>query len=462
MPHFLEKLLTSVDDDLGSESYLDPIGTLIIWSAFGREIFNSRINSVSNDIRNYTVNLLHHHLVRKLVGDDGVRLSGTLQRHYGSKDSLSFKQACLIFLENVFVFSMIERQDEDEVETAGILGIGKARRLWVEKNGHPTITFTHENDGQILVRQLSLGVSGRYKTPLMGIGFFDANYQYHRPDSRSHWADAEQLISGNPSSPLGKLARRAYEQLAGQVSEGGFRAKPSFSDIADGLRKAYVRAFSSPGVVGGYAREFWLRKTGLAEGAAGALLTVIESAESGVGLLPREMLERASGRSMAASESAKLSRIAELEPFLSDSVLLFNLMTADRTHSVATVAKRWQEFGRDDERLPTIANDVVTHVGEAAMRKNPEAARRLHQLQKVARAGDFGQQVRAMARYHRSIMESRGQTSWLSVDDDGAIKVHARTLPSPDIEERKPGEWYNGYYLPQFSSFVTGLTETAA
>lgn len=462
MPHFLENLLTSVDDDLGSESYIDPIGTLIIWSAFGREIFKSRINSVSNDIRNYTVNLLHHFLVRKLVGDDGVRLSGSLQRHYKNKDTLNFKQACLIFLENVFVFSMIQQQENNEVDTAGILGIGKARRLWFAENRDPHIIFTHENDGQILVRQLSLGVSGRYKTPLMGIGFFDANYQYDRPDCQPHWTEAEKLINGTRDNPLGKLARLAYEQLVDQVSKQNYRAKPLFSVIDDRLKKAYVRAFSSPSTVGVYAREFWLQKTGLADGAAGALLMVIEAAGIDGDASPREMLELAGRSPMDASESAKLARIAELEPFLSDCSLLFTLMAGDRTHSISAVAKQWRAFGRNEARLPMLARSVATHAGEAAMRKNPEAARRLRHLQMVANAGEFTDQVRAMATYHRGVMQSRGQTSWLSIGDDGAIKVQARTLARPDIEDRKPGEWYNGYYLPQFRSFVTGLKETAA
>ncbi len=461
MTHFLENLLTSVDDDLGSESYIDPIGTLIIWSAFGREIFNSRINSVSNDIRNYTVNLVHHFLVRKLVGDDGVKLSGSLERHYKNKDSMNFKQACLIFLENVFVFSMIQQQEKGGVETAGILGIGKARRLWFAEDHDPPLIFTHENDGQILVRQLSLGVSGRYKTPLMGIGFFDANYQYHRPDSQPHWTEAERLIEGTRGSPLGKLAQLAYEQLVDQVSRQGYRAKPLFSGIDDGLKKAYVRAFSSPSTVGVYAREFWLRKTGLADGAAGALLTVIEDTEIDADASPREMLELAGLSQMEAPERAKLARISELEPFLSDCALLFTLMVGDRTHSISAVAKQWRAFGRNEERLPMLARDVETHGGEAAMRKSPEAARRLRHLQKVANAGEFSDQVRAMAAYHGSVMQSRGQTSWLSIEDDGAIKVQARTLARPDIEDRRPGEWYNGYYLPQFRSFVTGLKETA-
>ena len=64
MAFFLSPYLTEYDESLSGDSYIDPIGTLIIWSAFGRNVFNGRVNSVSNDVRNYTLNLFHHHLVR--------------------------------------------------------------------------------------------------------------------------------------------------------------------------------------------------------------------------------------------------------------------------------------------------------------------------------------------------------------------------------------------------------------
>src|SRR6476646_5032715 len=107
MALFLDRYLTEYDESLAGESYIDPVGTLIIWSAFGRQVFSNRVNSISNDVRNYTLNLFHHFLVRKLVDDDGAELSSSLQHKYHSKDALPFKQACLIFLENLFVHSVL-------------------------------------------------------------------------------------------------------------------------------------------------------------------------------------------------------------------------------------------------------------------------------------------------------------------------------------------------------------------
>lgn len=88
---FLDKDLTEYDDSLSGESYIDPLGMLIIWSAYGQEIFNNRVNSISNDVRNYALNLFNHYLVRRIIRDESVGLSKRLTDVCGGKDTLPFK-----------------------------------------------------------------------------------------------------------------------------------------------------------------------------------------------------------------------------------------------------------------------------------------------------------------------------------------------------------------------------------
>lgn len=456
MALFLDQYLTEYDDSLSAESYIDPVGTLIIWSAFGRQVFNNRINSISNDVRNYTLNLFHHFLVRKLLDDDAAALSVSLQHAYRDKDALPFKQACLVFLENLFVYSVLQHERMDGVQSSGILGISNARRRWDDPNGTPAIVFTHEPVGQILVRQLGLGVSGRYKTPLMEVGFFDGSYQYNEPAAQPHWAEAEAFIAGSRSSLLGKLARAAYPFLKECAANLRYRGKLQLrEEVPQELTKAYARAFASPQIVGSYARDFWLRQTGLDSGAAGALFKVLDAnPEDQFG--SQQVLENALLQELQPTEKAMLEEIVQLEPFLSDCMLLFRLMAAERSHSITSVAAHWKQFGRDKNRLPGLAQQVEAYASLPAVRGS-EAAHRLVQLQQAANAGDLDRQIRALAEYHGKVMQSRGQLSWLVVEDDGTIKVSARTLARPDPNRWPPGTWYNEYYLPQFRNFVSGL-----
>ncbi|SFC69680.1 hypothetical protein SAMN05216321_106122 [Cupriavidus sp. OV038] len=456
MALFFDRYLTEYDESLSSDSYIDPVGTLIIWSAFGRQVFNNRVNSISNDVRNYTLNLFHHFLIRKLVDDDTVVLSASLRQRYPSKEMLQFKQACLIFLENLFVYSVLQNEKMQDVESAGILGISKARRSWEKTEGDPAIIFTHEPAGQILVRQLGLGVSGRYKTPLMEIGFFDTNYQYNKPALLQHWAEAKAFIIDDKNSLLGKLEGHVYPFLKECVTSLRHGGKLQFKEkVPEKLTKAYARAFASPRTVGSYAREFWLQQTRLDSGAAGELYKVL-SKDGGHRASSQEVLELALKQDFPQEEKAKLEQIARIEPFLSDCTLLFTLMAADRTHSIGAVAERWEQFDRNADRLPSLAQQLTGYANLRAI-KGSEAARRLVHLQQVANANDIEQQIRGLANYHGRVMQSRGQPAWLSIAHDGKIKMNARTMPRPKPTDWPPGAWYNNYYLPQFKSLVMGL-----
>lgn len=456
MTSFLSTYLTEYDDSLSGDSYIDPIGTLIVWSALGRQVFDDRVNSVSNDVRNYTLNLFHHHLVRRLVLDDRVQLNISLRRQYGDKNALAFKQACLILLENLFVFSLLRHESLTGVETAGVLGISKARRRWVQDGEQTQLVFTHGPDGQVLVRQLGLGVSGRYKTPLMKIGFFDTDYQYHLPRFQPCWSRAEAFICHTGGSALAGLESKAYGFLKEHLPALKHMGVIPFERVPSDLTKGYAKAFGSSPAVGTYARDFWLAETGLDTGAAGALFDVLLDDLDGKADV-RETVERAIERTKQPQERAKLEHIAQVEPFLADCALLFSLMTSMRQHSANAVAQAWRDaFDRGDTRLPELA-DRAGDIAQLSALKGTQAGNRFVELQRVARAGNTQKQIQALAEYHSKVMQARGQPAWLSIDNGDRIKVHARTAAPPQPDHRPPGSWLNNYYLPQFTSLVKGL-----
>ncbi|QDH62033.1 hypothetical protein FKQ53_02840 [Pandoraea pnomenusa] len=456
MASFLNIYLTEYDDSLSGDSYVDPIGTLIVWSALGRQVFDERVNSVSNDVRNYTLNLFHHHLVRRLTLDSEVQLSASLRRQYRDKAALAFKQASLILLENLFVFSLLRHEGMAGVDTGGVLGISKARRRWEQDGEQTRLLFTHGPDGQILVRQLGLGVSGRYKTPLMKIGFFDADYQYHLPKFQPAWLRAESFIRQPSGSSLAGLERAAYGFLKEHLPALKHMGAIHFESIPCDLTKAYARAFGSSPEVGIYARNFWLAETGLDTGAAGALFDVLLADIDGKNDV-RETVERAIERTRQPEDKIKLEQIARVEPLLADCALLFSLMTTTREHSVDSVAKTWREkFGRTETRLPELA-DRAGDISQLHALKGTQASKRFVALQQAARSGSLQEQIQALAKYHGQVMENRGQPAWLSIDDGAKIKVHARTSPPPPPDRRPPGSWLNNYYIPQFASLVKGL-----
>ena len=454
---FLEQFLTEFDDSLAGETYIDPLGMLVIWSAFGQRIFKNRVNSISNDVRNYTLNLFNHYLIRRLVQDDAVVLERVMSSLYGGKDSLQFKYACLIYLENLFVYSMLEQEGSKDVDSRGVLGITKARRIWEDMQHNPQMVFSHEKRSHILVRQLSLGVSGRYKTSFMEIGYFDSGYHYQLPSAAVHWAETERFIAATPV--LLKLSEGIFQHLKILLAQNKAHPHTTFASVlADKLPKLYAVAFASPGAVGLYARDYWLTSTGLNRGAAGALLQVLDdnsSRKSTRDFDDKQLIAKALKISLASDEHTKMQHIDWLEPFLADASLLFTLLVSKKTQSIKEVVKLWRQYSRDENTLPLGAQRVIAHP-DLLQVLSGMARKRLQTLLELHKTTMLSEQIRLLVGYHNAVMEGRRQSAWLNVDEHGVIKVHTRTLRTPKTEDWPIGCWTNGYYLPQFKSLVLG------
>ena len=451
---FLDKYLTEYDDSLSGESYIDPLGMLIIWSAYGQEIFRNRVNSISNDVRNYTLNLFNHYLVRRLVQDESVRLSQQLTEVYGGKDALFFKYACLLHLENLFVFSILKHEGKG-VDSTGVLGISNGRRRWNGTEENPRLIFSHDKPGQLLVRQISLGVSGRYKTPLMEIGYFDGNYHYHQPSTETLWRKAEAFITDNKL--LNALADMLLEHMKEMLIKNKKQPETQFNAIPEKLPSAYAKTFASSGFVGEYAREYWLSVTGLDTGAAGALLAVLDEnakREQPEDFTPQELMALTDKAALPAEERRKMEHIEQLEPFLAEATLLFTLLTCKKSQPLQTASDRWKSFGRDKQILPQHAQKLRNDPILLGVVKGAARAR-LNALLQLADATTLLDQIRLLVAYHGRVMTERGQQPWMVLDEKG-IRVHVRPMRNPLEKDWPQGVWYNSYYLPQFKWLVRG------
>jgi hypothetical protein len=461
---FLEGILTEFDDRITSELNLDPLGLQVIWSAYGQVIFRNRISSISNDVRNFTLNLFNHWVTKALVEDDSVVLGKGLhhERAYAGKgkDSLAFRQACLIYLENLFVFTMVDVQNRDGVETGGVLGISKARRLWEEANGDPRLVFSHEAKAHVLVRQNSLGVSGRYKTPLVQMKFFDSGYDYGLPESKVLWQRVREQLLG-ASKPLARLHELARKYLAEILADSHREPERQFRNVPDDLKESFVRAFSSPMAVGAYARDFWLAVTELNQGAPGALYAVLNEElqrDSGAAAWSASnVFEQAAMRkSLAVADKRKLENVRCLEPFLGELDMLLCVMLSAKSQSLDEVFAKWRALGRDERTLPDLAASISA---DTLMREQiaGTGAERLKDLLELTHSTDLRQQVEQLLKYHDKIMGTRGQSPWLRLLNGGKLKVDVRTRNLPDRQDRLVGSWINQYYIPQFRHLLSGL-----
>lgn len=464
-PKFLAEILTDFDDRISSEMNLDPLGLQVIWSAYGQKIFRNRISSISNDVRNYTLNLFNHAVTKALVEGDAVAPGKALLQNKAyagqGKDSLAFKQACLIYLENVYVFAMVEAEAKSSVHTAGVLGISKARRRWHDaQEGQPRLLFSPDVRAHVLARQNSLGVSGRYKTPLVEMGFFDGNYDYGLPTARAQWQKAEALLFGK-GRRLAPLLAQAQAHVVELLA--GARRDPEigFGELPIELKEAFVTAFRSPAEVGTYARDFWLGVTELDQGAPGALYDVLKQEWRPDGQLQMwpsaEVFARAAEfPPLTEDERDKIKRVRVLEPFLAELDLLLGVMLSAKSQSLAAVLKLWRGLGRDGHTLPRLAAPIEA---DAAMRAQVTgtAAERLGELLALANGDDGQRHVERLLKYHEKVMAARGQSPWLRLLNGRELKIDVRIRPLPEKDDRPVGSWVHQYYVPQFRNLLSGL-----
>lgn len=454
---YIEKFLTEYDDSLTGELNVDPLGQLVIWSSWGQDIFHSRITSIANDVRQYTLNLLHHSVLRQILVDEKLQTSGVMKGLYPKKQLHEFRVACLIHLENIYIYSMLAAEKRG-VTLTGVQGINKARSKWNAANKNPQILFGHEKSSELLTNQIALGTNGRYKSPMMKMHFFSTDYRYDLPESKPVWQAAEAFIRNVPELKKLHAAALTYMQLKMQASHKR-DLDPFFEDIPVGLKKAYVKAFSDPKMVGDYSRRFWLQRTGLDKYAAGAIYRVLQQERSGeLELTDAEVFKRAMHQAksvpeMNESDLRALQHISQAEPFLSLIDLMFSGLRRQSSQTLAEFRQFWESRGLTELDLPQKAaqlleNDVLL----SSLSGTP--ARRFHQLLALASMSSLEDQVRGLLDYHHKIMESRGQFPWLMLEgDDILLQVPPCSLRA----DRQNSDWVNRYYLPQFRHLLNGL-----
>jgi|TARA_R110002033_G_C3896811_1_gene239592 hypothetical protein len=461
---YLSQFFTEYDDTLSQNLNIDPLGMTMIWSALGQRIFKNRVSSISNDVRNYTLNLVHHLAIKELV-DSSIRLAGQVSNLYPNIDSLSFKQACLIHAENLFVYSMLEgsNQADKQVGTLGILGASKGRKKQnSDGKFNATLTFTHTAKSNLLVRQLTLGVSGRYKTPFIEMQFFDKEYRYKHPNFEPSWRLASELVNSRPA--LKQVKEHLKQHFKVLLSTDSKEPQCCFSDVMPALKEAYTLAFATPEVVGSLTKEFWLSVTGLNQGAAGTLYDVIEAhkQESGQPLKPEQLFNIALSKCEDKEEEHKLQQIIDVEPFLAECEMLFRLVMSERIQSSEDLYDKYLELGRTSDTLPNLASSLVDKIAIQQVLTGIANGRykkllKLAQLPSEDDQQGFIKVVQHLLRYHAEIMIRRGQSAWVEQDNKGNFRCHIKLAKEPNKSNSPINTWYHRYYISEFHQLISGL-----
>jgi hypothetical protein len=443
----MKNFFTIPDPDLTQESSVDPMGLQVIWTAYGQEIFNDKLTTIANDLRVFTFNLFHNHLINRLFQDYTEEIQEAKNYYKLWQTESDIKTGLLVFLEDL-VTHVFYNNEDSSVDSLGILGMSKARILYNSK-GQDEIFVTANKRLGLLKNQINLGMTGRYKGPMMNMQFFDRSFAY-LPKTweqvnrfMNKWHDAMELQDNLVkliTKYLFESPKRDYPFLSIQEVKSNRLWKP--------LSEGYLKCFGS-GKLPKDIREYWKDRLGLNAGAPKALFSEIGKLPEGLNFSYQEVFINA--RKQLANEPTELAKvdiILEIEPFLSHSEYLLRYLAQMGIKSIKD-----EEKGLEKLRKEIIASANFPLANAQSRTKSLFNA--------MMAQGSTVEWIKGILEYHRKVLEQRGGHVWIELDENSNIKhyfapslpEHLNTIAKYLVER----PWWHTYYLATLRSIYQGL-----
>jgi len=433
----------------------------VIWSDLGQRIFQYRLTSISNDIRNFTINLFHHHTIRGLFEQNKLELSERQKRHFRSDSSL--KMGLVLFLENLLVYSLFDLNETNGggVSLEGVLGSLNARTRWAAQNHDPPIGTSPKHE--LLVRQVSLGINGRYKTPFMQMGIINRDYSY--PLGSETWTEIDRLFSDagqwsqdskHLQAAVGDIVRKAFRvsSSGGDIELSYRKCLETASNRGVDLRELYKRVFGQTSLIPPKVKRFLMNQMGLNIGAAGALYAALTKHIAYVNNKQYESIFSAALREeMTEHEKRLLEDIIQVEPHLSRLSYVFDRICSPETYSVDDV----EGVARPVLEISAENAGSIEDIRSRIAAGSTTAAHRLRQIADVLLSGDVPTFVSGLYDYHKQVMDFRSLPVWFSLHG-GRITHGTKTSVSADdsFDFRHP-RWIHDFYLNTLNSLARGI-----
>ncbi len=449
----MRNIFTIPDPELTQDSSVDPMGIRIIWTYYGQSIFNDRITTIANDIRIFTINLFHHHIINRLFQDypEEIQIAKKRFKHWST--DLEIKSGLLIFLEDVVTWSFLESKANPDsyINSLGMFGMSKAQILLNTSSPKSIFIHAHKKEG-LLKKQIILGMTGRYKGPMIKMGFFNSNFEINNTQS-NEWLKIDKLINNwEEASALQKNILDLFIKHVFPISKNE-HPQISLDDLKkfklwNKIREGYVNCFGSEKPEN-EIRSYWKDKLGLNSGAAGTLFNQISYLKAG-DFLDHATIFRNALLSLNNEpvEYNKLNLILTIEPFLSDVEYLLRFLSQIGIKNIHSNANDIQ-----------LLRNQITSTDLSNLSDCPSQLKELFRIATLP--GPLDDWIRNLLEYHKNIMLIRGSNIWVEMDKSGNVKHYfAPILDSkintiPKYLQMKP--WLHTYYLETLRSIHKGL-----
>jgi hypothetical protein len=417
------------------EGSVDPLGMQVIWTHFGQKVFANKLTTVATDIRNYTVNLLQLYVLYRLKNEQSDIYEKALEKYSSYKNEYDLKAGLLILMEDAMIYSLMLNNHKEEVDTLGLLGSYNAEKQLI-KSPEDIVIEAVKSKG-VLVRQLQLGVTGRYKGPFINMGLLTKTLQ-HSGDWNEvstvidHWREGNKL-----SDVLLKMICNLIENKAGNYPILTLKELQDTPEIISQFVSCLGKLDMTEGL-----RKFWLEKLGLEKGAAKALYDQVGSSEKGI---HASVIIEQARKTQSGEAELQLEQILRLEPFLSSISQIFYLMTDIGNKKLSNI----------QDQVELLCDRINVSDISDLERESP----RLKTLVKYMKEanGVAAQIAEKIVEYHTLIMQNRGGAAWVEIEDDQFKHYIAQRTPVTTQDFLQNNYWYHDYYLGSLRSIYLGL-----
>lgn len=434
----IDQFFTVPNDDLTKDGSVDVMGFQKIWTHFGQQIFDYKLTTVSFDIRNYTVNLLHYYLLFSLNQKE---LENAKEKFGIYNTDYDVKAGLLIYLEDLLVYSLLKQRDREGIQIAGLLGSYNGQRK-LNDISTPIILEANGENG-ILKRQIQLGVNGRYKGPFMSMGLIHRDLSKNKNGA---WAEVEDVFNnwGEGKTLLEKLSLIIRRLLLSENED--YPTKYLDEVIDDNLLETYFQCFGifKPNEV---LADFWMHQIGINEGASLAIYEVLGQSEEVAS--SKEIIEKAKKAVLDPIEKEKLSKILKVEPLLTQCTYIFYLLTNPANSCLGDILPK----------VERIVKEMNLRDVEPVTKEN-ERLKLLFDYVSQAKNNsgiDAKELIRQIVLYHEDIMTERNGGVWveLNIEEIKHLYTFIDRIPIERILDNS--HWYHNYYLGALNAILHGL-----
>jgi hypothetical protein len=445
-------IFTEFDDTIFSDGSIDPMGLRIIWTSLGNKIFQSKLNTISTDIRFYTLNLFHHSVINQCEFDFPVKIANLVSRPpYNNRQDL--QDGIIIFLESLLTHAIVK--NENRPEYSSVPGSSKLRGLMNSKPSDKRVThlFVDRKEG-ILVRHILLGIHGRHKGPFLQIGIFHRNNYYQ---DQSIWEEASSLFSKT-------LWKSLADDLSNIINTRILSAKHSAASplkmkVSDVLTPMLVKKYQDVLRIDNFRKqplvEFWEGQLGLKNSVAGILYDELIRSDD---KLSYEQIIKRSCNKGTADENKYIQAICYIEPLLTCIEKVINRLLKRGT---SWIDKDLVDFMSNWLLNDNInSNDIQKYLSGQFLDK--VALSRLQRLVEIyfecREKNDPELFIRRIIDFHCALMNTRNNLPWLSLGKTKSITQHRSFIYTEEyLKFLTTNGWVNSYYLPTVRSLHKGL-----